>query len=418
MTTETSRRIRSVTWLRTIASGLFGILAVVGLVASLVAVWATNVLYSKDSIAGVVDAALREPEVTDGLATLLTDELLKAVDLQTVLSDQLPDPLAPVVPAIVGGVRSFVKDTFEDVLTSSTTRNTLVTLVEVSHTALVRLLDGDGLGDGFTVTDDEVSVNLLPLLGLGVSALQQNGLLTNLEMPELAVSGNPVDQIAALERATGRDLPESFGQLVLFRGDAVTNGTRIVQTAQHTVVLVRRAIAATMVLTVLSAAAAIALARKRRRAALLVLLATAFVMVVVRAATNAVVAQAPTLALQPGARAAISSTAVSLTSSFITLVTISAVLAVGVAAVVHLTGASAAVAGLRSRAGQASGSVGALMLAHRDTSSIALVGAAALFILLAGFGATQLVVAGILCLAAALVQWWPDRPASAPSVDV
>lgn len=148
------------------------------------------------------------------------------------------------------------------------------------------------------------------------------------------------------------------------------------------------------------------------------LLATAFVMVVVRAATNAVVAQAPTLALQPGARAAISSTAVSLTSSFITLVTISAVLAVGVAAVVHLTGASAAVAGLRSRAGQASGSVGALMLAHRDTSSIALVGAAALFILLAGFGATQLVVAGLLCLAAALVQWWPDRPASAHSVDV
>lgn len=216
MTTESSRRIRSVTWLRTIASGLFGILAVLGLVASLVAVWATNVLYSKDSIAGVVDAALREPEVTDGLATLLTDELLKAVDLQTVLSDQLPDPLDPVVPAIVGGVRSFVKDTFEDVLTSSTTRNTLVTLVEVSHTALVRLLDGDGLGDGFTVTDDEVSVNLLPLLGLGVSALQQNGLLTNLEMPELAVSGNPVDQIAALERATGRDLPESFGQLVLF----------------------------------------------------------------------------------------------------------------------------------------------------------------------------------------------------------
>ena len=28
------------------------------------------------------------------------------------------------------------------------------------------------------------------------------------------------------------------------------------------------------------------------------------------------------------------------------------------------------------------------------------------------------VAAGILCLAAALVQWWPDRPASAPSVDV
>ena len=49
----------------------------------------------------------------------------------------------------------------------------------------VDLLEGDGLADGIDVTDGVVTLNTLPLIGRAFEQVQQLGVLTNVELPEL-----------------------------------------------------------------------------------------------------------------------------------------------------------------------------------------------------------------------------------------
>ena len=77
-------------------------------------------------------------------------------------------------------------------------KHVITEVVERAHRRAMQLLEGDGLVDGITVVDGEVSVNLLPLIGRGLTQLQGLGLFSDLEVPEMTADGNPDDQIAAL----------------------------------------------------------------------------------------------------------------------------------------------------------------------------------------------------------------------------
>ena len=61
------------------------------------------------------------------------------------------------------------------------------------------LLEGDGLADGIDVTDGVVTLNTLPLIGRAIGQVQELGVLTSVELPELTADGDPTEQIAALE---------------------------------------------------------------------------------------------------------------------------------------------------------------------------------------------------------------------------
>lgn len=399
---------------RSILSVCFGIVALVGLVASVVAIWARSVLADPSSVSGAVEVALEDPAVTDALAVHLTDQLLVAVNVEQFVDDTLPTALRPLSPALVGGIRSLVTDNFAKALATERTRAVVVELVERAHARLLRVLGGDGLADGINVSDESVSVNLLPLMTRGLVRVQELGLLDRLDVPELSANGDPAAQIAELEAAFGRDLPDDFGQLVVFSGPAVAKAKTSVANAQRMVVVARRGFLAIIALTAVSFAASLLFARRRRRAVLVLFLAAAGVTIVARAITRSVVADVPNLVIQPGARAAVSHTVTNLTSSFITVLSVVAFVALVVAIAAFLTGPSGAARSLRTRAGATGGSVGSTVAAHRDGAAVVAFGAAALVFLVWGFGTLQIILAALLCVAGLCALWLP-RGSSAPS---
>ena len=99
--------------LRSIASVLVGLVAVVGLLTSVVALWARDVLFDSAEVAAAAESALAEPEVTAALATMLTDLAFEAADVEARLTELAPADLEALVPALVGGAHTAVSDRLE-----------------------------------------------------------------------------------------------------------------------------------------------------------------------------------------------------------------------------------------------------------------------------------------------------------------
>ena len=124
-------------------------------------------------------------------------------------------------------------------------------------------------------------------------------------MPELTRAGDPATQIAELESATGRDLPDDFGQLTVFESDRLAEAQASVQNAQRAVALLKRATWVLAALAVVFLVATVLLARNRLRAGLWLALGCIVGMVLSRTVVHRVVDDAPSLVPGAAGRAAI-----------------------------------------------------------------------------------------------------------------
>ncbi len=203
---------------------------------------------------------------------------------------------------IAAGARTAVERGLTRVLANPDVQALVEELVKRAHARAIQLLEGDGLADGIDVTNGVVTLNTLPLIGRAFEQVQELGVLTNVELPELTAEGDPTEQIAALESATGRDLPDDFGQLVVYRSERLADAQATLANAQRLFALSQRAIAVLVVLSIVLVAATILVARRRWRATFLLALGGAAAMVIVRSATRRVVDDAPELAARPGGK--------------------------------------------------------------------------------------------------------------------
>ena len=284
----------------------------------------------------------------------------------------------------------------------------MVAVVERSHASLMRLLAGDGMFDGVSVADGEVRLNLLPLVSLGLRTVQDLGYLADRDLPALGADGDPATQIAALETAFGRDLADDFGQLTVYRGDALDDVGATVASAQRAVVLAKRALIAVLVVTVLGYVGCVLLARRRPRAVLALSLGSVAVMLVARAIVRKVLEEAPAVAVDPGGRAAISATLGSLTSTLLVLLTLAVVLGVAVAIVAYLRSDHRWAVGLRGAAGSTGQGVAAVLRRNRDVVGFASFALAVAVIAFGGLGTGRVVIAIVLATIGAWATWSSD----------
>jgi hypothetical protein len=291
---------------RGIASGICGVLAVLFLTLSLVGIWARVTVFDSSKVSDIVADTLDDPTVTSGLATWVTEQVFTALDAEAAVSGILPTSLERFAPTLVAGAQSFVDQGVDRALANADVQQALARAVERAHEALMTLLQGDGLVDGITVTDGAVTVNLLPLVGRGLAIVQGLGLFDDLQVPELTRAGDPDEQIADLEAATGRDLPDNFGQLTVFESDRLAEAQASVQNAQRMFALFKRATVLLAVLAIVFVAATVLLARDRWHAALLLALGVTVGVVLSRAVVHRILDEAPDLAAQPAGKAAIS----------------------------------------------------------------------------------------------------------------
>lgn len=402
------RRPAGRSW-RSLVAGIAGLLAVVGVLASSLAVWTRAVIFDSDKVAAAVSDTLSEPDVAQTLARYVTDQVFVAVDADGFVTAALPAPLTPLAPAIVGGARSFVADRVSTVIATDAVRELVRVLVRQAHQAFVRLVEGDGLVAGLTVSEGQVTVNLVPLVGRGLGVAQSVGLFRDLELPELRRDGDPVQQIAALEQATGRDLPDDFAQLVVYESAALADAEVSVATAQRVVTLFKRAVWVLLVVTVGLLVGAILLARDRRRAAIVLALGVAGSLLVGRALIGRVVDRLPEVVVDPGARAALTSALGDLVSGLIGLTTLLVVAGLVVATGAFLLGESTAAAAIRGRVGATSGSLRSTIDQHRDGASLVAFGAAVLLLVIAELSWWSLATGLVLTGAGAWTLWAP-RP--------
>lgn len=405
---KTARRLRG------LFAALVGIIAVVGLLTSVVAVWAKDVLFDAEAVASAVDNSLQQPEVTTALAVYLTDQIMEAVDAQNFVEGVLPPNLQRLAPALVGGVRSFVTDRLERLLATDEARHVITTLVERTHSRLMKVLQGDGGISGVSIEDGEVSVNLLPLLSRGLQRVQDLGLFESVQIPNFTAEGDPAEQRAELESLLNRQLPDQFGQLVVYRSDRLAEAQESLKRAQDTVVLAKRAMVVLLIVTALAFVGCILISVRRGRTALILLLASAATMLMVRAVINRVIEEAPTLAIQPGARAAIRSSVATITEGLLAGVTLIALLGLVAAIGIYLAGDSSLARSLRSRAGSAKSGVRGLVAGRGDAFAIAAFGAAVVVILVAGFGFGSLIVAAVLAVLGGWAMTQGDTGAALP----
>ncbi len=400
--------------LRAIAVGMLGLLAIVGLFATTLTVWTNRVVFNSDKVAGAVEAALVEPEVNAALATYLTDGVFTLVDVDQFVESVLPSELQRLSLAISGGTRGFVNTRIQAVLAREDVQNLITELVRRSHASLMRLLEGDGLVAGISVDTGAITINLLPLIGRGLEQVQQLGLFDDVVIPELTRDGDPAQQAAALGAAFGRTLPPNFGQLLVFNSEALAKADSSVNAAQRIMVIAKRAIWLTPMITLLALIATIALAQRRRRAILILALSGLAVMLLARVVIQRFVGLVPDLVTSEGARSALAASVGSLSRGLLRLTTVIAVIAVIAALAAFFTGDSSTATSVRGRLGAGNTSLAGAVSEHRDLFAFSLFGAAVLVIVLLGIGVLSLLVALVLAIGGAAVLWGPDRSPASP----
>jgi hypothetical protein len=380
---------------RSVAAAIAGVLAVVLLLVTAVAVWARVTLFDSDRVATMAGDALAQPEVAQGLAERVTEEVFAAVDVSTLITDVMPSSLDRLAPVLVGGLEQAVDAGLTRLFENPEVQELFTDLVRRAHAAAMRLLEGDGLVDGISVVDGEVTLNLIPLVTRGLGRIQDFGLLSDVDLPEATADGEPTQQIADLEAALGRDLPDDFGQVVVYRSDRLADAQASVESAQQTLVVAKRAFWVLLAATVVFLALTIVLARDRWRAALLLGLGAVAAMVIARTIIRRIRDDAPELVVRPGAKAAVTSILDDAAGGLLRAFGVVLGLAVAVAAVAFII-----------RRWQ-----------RVDILAVAAVVAGALVLALLGFSIWTLlagVVVGVLVWFG--VRWlWPEQPAPQPA---
>jgi len=124
------------------------------------------------------DVAVDEPEFVRGVER----ERRLPQPAQRQLSRDRP-ALQPLRPAIVGGATQVVEERLNNRLADADMRERLVKVFERSYASFLDVLKGDGLVDGVTVDNGEVTVNFLPLVADCVQQLQRLGLASDVTVP-------------------------------------------------------------------------------------------------------------------------------------------------------------------------------------------------------------------------------------------
>src|SRR4051812_48598838 len=96
----TEPKKRRSTKLRSVAVGTLGVLAVIGIIVSTLAVWTRVTLFNSDKVADAATSTLDDPAVAAELANYVTDQVFVAVDVNQLVANVVPGN-APRLNAVV-----------------------------------------------------------------------------------------------------------------------------------------------------------------------------------------------------------------------------------------------------------------------------------------------------------------------------
>lgn len=230
--------------MRYAVSIVLSILAGATLLLASVGIWVNNTVFSSSRFSETVEKTLDEPEVNVALSRYLVNQLMSNLDVEQTISGVLPDEIEALVPVLTGAVRSVVQEGVQSVLADERIQEIIGEQVKNSHKTLMVVLENRGpLGDAVSTDGNKVVLDLALVLERALEDVERAGVL--------------------LDRL---DLPEDFGKLVVYEGDAVESSSNILRAAQDGMSLFKRMLWLFIIAAPILTAGAIYVASSRRHA--------------------------------------------------------------------------------------------------------------------------------------------------------
>jgi hypothetical protein len=210
---------------RRIATPILVALSIIVFTITVPAAWGARTVLNTDRYVATVAPLADDPAVQASIATKLTDQVFSALNVQGTLSEALA-PLGERATLLAGpltiAVKGFVRDQVEKVVASQAFRTFWVEANRFVHTQVLAILRGDAAT--ISVREGKVLLNLLPLVNLALGSIE--AVATDLvgrdvTLPEISQSDVPSASIAKLEQALGIELPDDYGQIVVYDSKAL-----------------------------------------------------------------------------------------------------------------------------------------------------------------------------------------------------
>lgn len=301
---------------RPIVAGIIGVVAVLSMVLGVVGFWTVDTATDSERFERRMQELLQDEAISNALAERVVTEVAGAINLREAVRSVVPEVLDPAVDLLLAGVRSRVEDRTAELIRSPVVSENVAAAAGRAHEAAVDVIEGESVVDGVTVTDGEVRINLLPLMGRAITAVQEVGLLRDVVVPELDRGGDPREQRAALAAALGRDLPEGFGEPVVFRSESLSEVGGTVEVVRDTFVLAKRVFWILLLAGLGLAALSIRLSVQRWRAAAFLVAGLFLMALIFRLVLAAASSRVPDVVEAPGARETVRQVASNLENSF------------------------------------------------------------------------------------------------------
>jgi hypothetical protein len=347
------------------------VLACLGITVSALGVWIRAVLLDTSTWVATVDDIPSEEAVAAELATYLTEQVFLALDAEQRVSDALPDQAQPLAQPLTAAVKSFIQDEVEKVILSPQFSEIWVAVNEQAHKTVVQVIRGGG--DVVSTDDGTVTLNVIPIVNQVLTALSEkagdffgfDGQLPTIENGEI-----PDDLRQKVEQTLDVELPDDFGQIVVFESDALSE-------VQDAVKLFDDFIVVLAVLSLAAIGGAVALAADRRGVVVRLALGSAAGFLVLLLVIRIVKREVVGLFDDPEAQEAVAELLATTTQLFVDALRTLTVIALLVALVLWLVGPGTRAERVRGWVGGRLGatetgqSVGTWISDHRDLLRIA-----------------------------------------------
>ncbi|WP_235031998.1 hypothetical protein [Actinacidiphila yanglinensis] len=158
---------------------------------SAVAVWVADDMANTDRYVRTVEPLASQPDVQAAVTDRVTDEVMKRVDINAILSQVAPDKRAEVKAAlgalngpITSGIRDFVRQTVANFVASDAFRTLWVQLNRHAHAAFTGALTGNS-NSAVKINGDTVTLDLAPVVAQVKQRLVDRGLTVASKIPEV-----------------------------------------------------------------------------------------------------------------------------------------------------------------------------------------------------------------------------------------
>jgi hypothetical protein len=337
--------------LRRILAVVLVVLSCLALLASVLAVWAKRTVLDTDRFGSIVESVVADPEVTEAVATRVSDNVVRALGDSGRLDEVIPPALQRAEPLLLGALGTFVERVVADLLATEQAQQLLVGAAERAHSRAVQLLQGDGVfGEGLTVEDGTVTLNLVPIVQQALLGLQERGVIpADVDLPQPGDDVEVPEQIARVSAALGVQLPDDFGQVVVYQSESLADAQTTVAQAQRAVALFQRAVVGIVIATLVLIALALLVSTNRMRTLAQLGIGAALVMILAFVIVNRVVDNLPEQVQQQGARAATANILQTATSGLRRFILLLGIMGVAIAIIGYLFGRSRSAAEARAR---------------------------------------------------------------------